>query len=171
MQRPHGILGLFENRRSSSTIPQPTTVPSSHPVRRRPTRRGAGVVQGVKVERATVQTNLTRWAATARLCLGRRQTGWELPAHATLGRRMRTAPPPSRSLSAPAGGMLWPLPRSCGARLMPTALCTCASAQRGPSGPEARAAPAAEPGLDESRESSTAPTSRRFSRASRSTHP
>lgn len=35
------------------------------------------MVQGVKVERATVRTTLTPWAATARLCLGRRWTGWE----------------------------------------------------------------------------------------------
>lgn len=35
------------------------------------------MVQGVKVERATVRTTLTPWAATARLCLGRRRTGWE----------------------------------------------------------------------------------------------
>jgi hypothetical protein len=81
-----------------------TTHPGSHPVCRRPTHRGAGVVQGVKVERPAGRTTLTPWAATARLCLGRRRTGWEHPAHATLGRHSRTAPPPSRSLSAPAGG-------------------------------------------------------------------
>src|SRR5262245_10079409 len=34
-------------------LPQPNTLPSSHPVRRRPTHRGAGVVHGVQVERAT----------------------------------------------------------------------------------------------------------------------
>src|SRR6476646_6458190 len=55
----------------------PTTLPRSHPVRRRPTHRGAGVVHGVQVERATVRTTWTPWAATARLCLGRRWTGWE----------------------------------------------------------------------------------------------
>jgi hypothetical protein len=37
------------------------------------------VVQGVKVERATVRTTLTPWAATARLAPGRWQAGWELP--------------------------------------------------------------------------------------------
>lgn len=35
------------------------------------------MVQGVKVVRATVRTTLTPWAATARLCLGRRCSGWE----------------------------------------------------------------------------------------------
>lgn len=35
------------------------------------------MVQGVKVERATVRTTLTPWAATARLSLGRRWSGWE----------------------------------------------------------------------------------------------
>jgi hypothetical protein len=40
---------------------------------------GAGVVQGVKVERATVRTTLTPWAAAARLAPGRWQVGWELP--------------------------------------------------------------------------------------------
>ncbi|MFE7402675.1 RNaseH domain-containing protein [Streptomyces sp. NPDC057557] len=56
-----------------------TTLPSSHPVRRRPTHRGAGVVHGVQVERATVRTTCTPWAASARLCLGRRCAGWEPP--------------------------------------------------------------------------------------------
>jgi hypothetical protein len=51
----------------------------SHPVRRRPTHRGAGVVRGVQVERATVRTTWTPRATSARLCLGRWRTGWELP--------------------------------------------------------------------------------------------
>ncbi len=38
--------------------------------------------------------------------LGRWQTGWELPSHAAARRHSRTAPPPSRSLSAPTGGWL-----------------------------------------------------------------
>lgn len=37
------------------------------------------MVHGVQVERATVRTTWTPWAASARLCLGRRWTGWELP--------------------------------------------------------------------------------------------
>ncbi|GGQ48386.1 hypothetical protein Saso_26600 [Streptomyces asoensis] len=41
------------------------------------------MVQGVQVERTTVRTTWTPWAASARLCLGRRGTGWELPALAT----------------------------------------------------------------------------------------
>lgn len=85
--------------------PQPTTHPSSHPVCRRPTHRGAGAVPGVQVERATVRTTWTPGAVSARLCLGRRQTGWESPPqHPTAGTRAR--PPPSRSLSAPAGGIV-----------------------------------------------------------------
>jgi hypothetical protein len=72
--------------------PRPTVHPSSHPVRRRPTHRGAGVVHGVQVERATVRTTWTPWAASARLCLGRRWSGWELPAHATTGPQSGTAP-------------------------------------------------------------------------------
>lgn len=60
----------------------PTTHLSSHPVCRRPTHRGAGVVPGVQMEHATVRTIWTPGTASARLCLGRRQTGWELPPHA-----------------------------------------------------------------------------------------
>ncbi|MGW5248437.1 replication initiator, partial [Streptomyces sp. NPDC004129] len=55
--------------------------------------RGAGVVHGVQVERATVRTTWTPWAASARLCLARRWTGWELPAHATTDPQSGTAPP------------------------------------------------------------------------------
>ncbi len=79
--------------RSRRHPPQPTTLPSSHPVRRRPTHRGAGVVHGVQVERATVRTTWTPWAASARLCLGRRCTGWEHPAHATTDPQSEAAPP------------------------------------------------------------------------------
>ncbi|CAM5448062.1 hypothetical protein SGRIM119S_01597 [Streptomyces griseorubiginosus] len=64
-------------------VDQPTTNPSFHPVCRRPTHRGAGVVHGVQVERATVRTTWTPWAASARLCLGRWQAGWKRPTHAT----------------------------------------------------------------------------------------
>ncbi len=91
----------FVPRRHSRTHRNATDFLGSHPVCRRPTHRGAGVVQGVKVERPAGRTTLTPWAAPARLCLGRRQTGWGHPTHATLGRHSRTAPPPSRSLSAP----------------------------------------------------------------------
>ncbi len=74
---------------------------SSHPVRRRSTHRGAGVVHGVQVERATVRTTWTPGAASARLCLGRRWTGWEPPTHATTGPLSATAPPPSRCRPIP----------------------------------------------------------------------
>jgi len=67
--------------------PRPTAHPEAHPVCRRPTHRGAGVVPGVQVERATVRTTWTPGAASARLCLGRRRTGWEHHARA-LGRRV-----------------------------------------------------------------------------------
>lgn len=60
---------------------------------------------GVRVERPTGRTTWTPGAVSARFCLGRRQTGWELPAPATFGRHPPAEPPPSRSLSAPAGGM------------------------------------------------------------------
>ncbi|WP_142151961.1 UTRA domain-containing protein [Streptomyces sp. SLBN-31] len=86
--------------RMRSRLHRPTTSTTtylcSHPVRRRPTHRGAGVVQGVQVERATVRTTWTPWAASARLCLGQRWSGWEHPAHATTDPRSATAPPPSR---------------------------------------------------------------------------
>ncbi|MGW1022885.1 Lrp/AsnC family transcriptional regulator [Streptomyces sp. NPDC002577] len=42
-----------------SLAAQPTTFPRSHPVRRRPTHRGGGVVHGVQMERATVRTTWT----------------------------------------------------------------------------------------------------------------
>ncbi|ROQ32091.1 hypothetical protein EDD98_1064 [Streptomyces sp. PanSC19] len=58
------------------------SIPNSHPVCRRPTHRGAGAVPGVQVERPTVRTTWTPGAVSARLCLGRRQTGWEFPASA-----------------------------------------------------------------------------------------
>lgn len=59
--------------------------------------------------------------SSARLCLGRRWTGWEPKTLATIGRHSRTAPPPSRSLSAPAGGMslLWCLVSTHGYRPCP----------------------------------------------------
>lgn len=88
-------------------VRQPTAYPSSHPVRLRPTHRGAGVVQGVKVERAAVRTTLTPWAAPARLCLGRRWSGWEPhDARPAPAGTHEPAPLPSRSLSAPAGGIV-----------------------------------------------------------------
>jgi hypothetical protein len=46
-----------------------------------PHSRGAGVVPGVQVERATVRTTWTPGAASARLVPGRWQAGWELPHH------------------------------------------------------------------------------------------
>lgn len=61
---------------------------------------------GVQVERATVRTTWPPGAVSARLCLGRRQTGWESPTTTPHGRHPHTEPPPSRSLSAPAGGIL-----------------------------------------------------------------
>lgn len=52
------------------------------------------MVQGVKVERATVRTTLTPWAATARLCLGRRWSGWEPTTLATLRPALANGAPP-----------------------------------------------------------------------------
>ena len=45
------------------------------PVCRRPTLRGAGQGQGVKVELPTGRTTFAPWPWSARLCLGRRWTG------------------------------------------------------------------------------------------------
>lgn len=128
--------------------PHPTTYPGSHPVCRRPTHRGAGVVHGVQVERATVRTTWTPWAASARLCLGRWQTGWELPAHATTRPALANGARPSRSLSAPAGGTALSVAALCSDRLIPPGLSTCgrASAQR------ARAGRRQERGAQRSRE-------------------
>lgn len=65
--------------------------PRSHPVCRRPTHRGAGAVPGVQVERPTGRTTWTPGAVSARLCLGRRQTGWESPPpHPPAGTRPRS---------------------------------------------------------------------------------
>src|SRR5690348_13195181 len=91
-------------KRGTVELPPPTTLPSSHPVRRRPTHRGAGVVHGVQVKRATVRTTWTPWAASARLCLGRWCAGWEPPASATTDPRSATEPPHPGAGRSPAGG-------------------------------------------------------------------
>lgn len=96
----------------------PTLTPSFRPVRRRPTHRGAGVVQGVKVERATVRTTLTPWASSARLCLGRWWSGWKYSTLATTGPRAGTAPPSSRCWPIPAGGIVLTVAALCGTRLI-----------------------------------------------------
>lgn len=62
---------------------------------------------GVQVERPTGRTTWTPGAVSARLCLGRQQTGWEPPPPHPTGRLPRTEPFPSRSLSAPAGGIFF----------------------------------------------------------------
>jgi hypothetical protein len=66
---------------------------------------GAGVVQGVKVERATVRTTLTPWVATARLARGDGRRDGSPPLTAT-NPPAPAGPCPSRSLSAPAGGIV-----------------------------------------------------------------
>ena len=131
------------------TLPEPRLTPSSHPVRRRPTHRGAGVVHGVQVERATVRTTWTPWAASARLCLGRWWSGWEHSAHATTCPRSGTAPPPSRCRPIPRRRHRLDRGRvgRCSAH-GPSALSTCgrASAAAAPSGPKAGARAQPEPG-------------------------
>ncbi|MGC0348496.1 hypothetical protein RKD34_004076 [Streptomyces sp. SAI-218] len=102
----HAAVVSRETSKQRPTAPQPTTRPGFHPVCRRPTHRGAGVVHGVQVERATVRTTWTPWAASARLCLGRWLMGWKHPTHAPVRPHPRTAPPPSRSLSAPAARLV-----------------------------------------------------------------
>src|SRR5690242_6461077 len=67
---------------------------------------GAGVVQGVKVERATVRTTLTPWAATARLARVDGSRDGSTPHPPTTNSRSPAGPGPSRSRSAPAGGIV-----------------------------------------------------------------
>lgn len=105
------------------------------------------MVQGVKVERATVRTTLTPWAATARLCLGRRWSGWEPhdARHAPAGTRERR-PVPSRSLSAPAGGIVVKPRAWFSSHAHGPIHCGRASAAAAPSGPKAGARAQPEPG-------------------------
>lgn len=64
------------------------------------------MVQGVKVERATVRTTLTPWGDCSALP-GSKVVGMGAPRRSPRsGRHSRTVPLPSRSLSAPAGGIL-----------------------------------------------------------------
>ena len=79
--------------------------PRRHPVRRRPTHRGAGLAPGVQVERPTGRTTWTPGAKAARLCLGRRRTGWQPPQPNTTGTRTPGPCHPGRR-SAPAGGIV-----------------------------------------------------------------
>jgi hypothetical protein len=70
------------------------------------------VVQGVKVERATVRTTLTPWAATARLAPGRWQPGWKLPhpshdARAVAGRAWSILEPERPRRRHRLGPSLW----------------------------------------------------------------
>jgi hypothetical protein len=110
---------------------------------------GAGVVHGVQVERATVRTTWTPWAASARLCLGRRWTGWEPPRAPRCARGRERRPLPPGAGRSPAGGIVSDQGRRMpGAPLVALApsICGWASAQPGRSGPKAGAAPRAEPG-------------------------
>ncbi|CAM5726752.1 hypothetical protein SANTM175S_09241 [Streptomyces antimycoticus] len=86
--------------------PQPTTLPSSHPVAVVPHTVEQAWFRGVKVERATVRTTLTPLGRVCSALPGTTVTGWEPPAHATTDLRAQTEPRPSRSLSAPAGGIV-----------------------------------------------------------------
>ena len=80
----------------------PPLTPASIPSAVDPHVCGAGMVRGVQVERATVRTNWTPWVASARLCLGRWQTGWELPTPFPQPRRSPLPPGAGRS---PAEGI------------------------------------------------------------------
>jgi hypothetical protein len=93
------------------------------------------VVQGVKVERATVRTTLTPWAATARLARADGRRDRSTPHPPKTNARSPAGPPPSRSRSAPAGGIvLTPAVRD---HLMPPASPSWArAASAGPSGAE-----------------------------------
>jgi hypothetical protein len=139
----------FRRVGQSLDLAQPTTLPSSHPVCRRPTHRGAGVVPGVQVERATVRTTWTPGAASARLCLGRRQTGWEPSAPATHGRHSRTGPSAISEPERPRRRLVLSAASLHGARpIMASVLPRCgrASASAAPSGPKAGARARPEPG-------------------------
>jgi hypothetical protein len=149
--RGSGVASLYLKERlrhRACTLAQPTTYLNSHPVCRRPTHRGAGAVPGVQVERATVRTTWTPGAVSARLCLGRWQTGWEFPTATPHGRHPPAVPPPSRSLSAPAGGMSFTAVTVMRySPCSPALFCRGrASAQRARSGPKAGAQRDAEPG-------------------------
>jgi hypothetical protein len=61
-------------------IARKISLPRCHPVRRRPTHRGAGLPQGAKVERPTGRTTLAPRGRSARLCLGCRWSGWQPPS-------------------------------------------------------------------------------------------
>lgn len=88
-------------------LPVPTTRPSFHPVRRRPTRRGAGVVQGGKVERATVRTTLTPWGASATALPESTLDGMEAPRARPYGPAVgRGAPSIPVPADSPAEGIV-----------------------------------------------------------------
>lgn len=69
----------------------PSLTHSSHPVRLRPTHRGAGAVQGVKAECATVRTTLTPWGRDCSALPGSKADGMGAydARHAPAGTRER----------------------------------------------------------------------------------
>ncbi|MFB7555498.1 tyrosine-type recombinase/integrase [Streptomyces brevispora] len=71
------------------------------------------MVQGVKVERATVRTTLTPWAATARLCLGRRWSAWEPTTLTTNPPAPANGAPPIKDLKTESSHAVLPLPEFC----------------------------------------------------------
>lgn len=75
---------------------------------------------GVQVERATVRTTWTPWAASARLRLGRRWTGWEPPRTPQRTRTRERRPLHPGAGRSPAGGTVLTGAAHCGARLMAT---------------------------------------------------
>jgi len=106
------------------------------------------VVPGVQVERATVRTTWTPGAASARLCLGQRWSGWKLlhahsygpaVAHGAPSIPVSADPPPEAVLTVGA---------LCSDHLMATGLTRVgrASAQPARSAPKAGAQGGAEPG-------------------------
>lgn len=68
------------------------------------------MVQGVKVERATVRTTLTPWATTARLCLGRRWSRWEPTTLTTLRPAPANGAPPIPESERPRRRHVFRLP-------------------------------------------------------------
>lgn len=108
--------------RSPCLLPPPTNLPRFHPVCLRPTRSASGPAPSGPCGAPHWTNDMDARGQGCLACLGRWQTGWKRPTPATTNPRPRTGPPPSRSRSAPAGGI--PSDSSpvgvCGrARLMP----------------------------------------------------
>ncbi len=109
-RRPDDLHGA--HRTDEDQRPEQVPDPPCHPVRRRPTHRGAGLPLLDKLERPTGRTSLASRGRSARLCLGRRWSGWPPSPKPERPRRrqplqpslwVRTAAPADAGRSPPAG--------------------------------------------------------------------